>query len=207
MPAHVGLDLTTDELVDVVSFLRSRPVQDALRNGPRGVDRALAIGPFPLGADRLRVPLDRIDPSRVFEGQDGTRVGWTALESSTAGSLNLRGEMGAKPGRAYLAVELKSPDDQVAAIRLAVEGPARVYLNGSRVIELPEHDAPTLARAFARPTINTLAPLPDLARLKLKAGSNFLLIAVDRSDDGTGDVRAVAEILSAGPVEVRSPAK
>ena len=205
MPAHIALDLTPDELFDLVAFLRSKPAQDALKHGPRRLDRALAIGPFPPGADRLRVPLDRVEVSRPYEGQDGASASWISLGATPHGLFNLRGEMGTKPGRAYLAAEVRSAGDQGAALRFAVEGAARVYLNGSRVADVPEHDATTLAPAFSKAPSNTLPPLPDLARLKLKAGWNLLLIAVDRSDDGAGDVRALVEIASPEPIEVRTP--
>ena len=205
MPEHVALDLTPDELVDLVAFLRSKPAQNSLKHGPKKLDRALAIGPFPLGADRLRVPLDRIDLARTYEGQDGTRAAWTPLDATQAGDFNLRGEVAARPGRAYLAADIRSASEQTAVLRFAVEGATRAYLNGARVADVPEHDAPALAPAFARASANTLAPLPDLARLHLKPGANLLLIAVDRVDDNPGDLRAVFDIASPEPVEVRMP--
>jgi putative heme-binding domain-containing protein len=205
MPAHIALDLTPDELVDLVSFLRSKPVQDSLKHGPRKLDRVVAIGPFPLGADRSRVPLDRIEQTRSYAGQDGAGVSWIALEATPAGLLNLRGEMASKPGRAYLAAEVRSTLDQSAALRFAIEGAARVYLNGSRVADVPEHDAATLTPAFSKTSNNALPPLPDLARLNLKTGWNLLLVAIDRLDDTSGDVRAMIEIAAPEPVEVRTP--
>ncbi len=205
MPAHIALDLTPEELVDLVAFLRSKPAQDSLKLGPRKLDRVLAIGPFALGVDRLRVPLDRVELSRDFEGQDGARASWISLESTHHGLINLRGEMGPKPGRAYLATEVRSVGEQAAALRFAIEGASRVYLNGSRVADVPEHDASTLTSAFSKTASNALTHLPDLARLNLKAGWNLLLIAIDRSDDGTGDVRAMIEIASPEPIEIRTP--
>ncbi len=205
MPAHVALNLTPEELVELVAFLRSKPAQDALKHGPRKLDRAFAIGPFPLGADRQRVPLDRVEPSRMLDGQDGARASWIALEATRQGVLNLRGEMNAKPGRAYLAAEVRSTGEQVAALRFAIEGAARVYLNGSKVADVPEHDSTILAQAFAKASSTTLPPLPDLARLNLMAGSNLIVIAIDRIDDAQGDVRTLIEVLSPAPVEIRTP--
>ena len=205
MPGHVSFGLTPDEIVDVVAFLRSKPVQEALKHGPRKVDRGLAIGPFALGSDRTRVPLDRVESAKSYEGQDGSRATWVALEATHDGLFNLRGELAAKPGRAYLATEIRSAADQAAALRFAVEGATRVYLNGARLADVAERDSPGFAHAFAKPANHALPALPDLARLNLKGGSNLLLIAVDRSDDRTGDVRALFEILSPAAVEIRTP--
>lgn len=207
MPAHIALDLTPDEIVDLVAFLRSKPAQDALKHGPKRVDKILAIGPFPLGADRLRVPLDRVDTSRNYEGQEGAGASWISLEATHHGLLNLRGEMAAKPGRAYLAAEVQSTAGQTAALRFAIEGACRVYLNGSRVADVPEPEPSTLTSAFAKPASLAVSPLPGLARLDLKAGSNLLLIAIDRTDDVSGDVRALLEVASPEPVEVSTPRK
>jgi len=207
MPEHVALDLTTEELVDLVAFLRDKTAQNSLRHGPKRLDRVLAIGPFPLGADRLRVPLDRVDVSQGYEGQDGARASWTGLETASSGLFNLRGEVGPRPGRAYLATEIRSTRDQTAVLRFAIEGASRVYLNATRVADVAEHDSSTMKTAFARPSALTWPALPDSARLNLKAGSNLLLIAVDRSDDSTGDVRSLMEIVSPEPVEFRTPQK
>ena len=203
MPANVGLDLTPDELADVVAFLQSKPAQGALKHGPRRLERVLAIGPFPLGADRLRIPLDRLDPSKVFAGQDGAWLGWISRESGGPGVLNFRGDFKSKPGRAYLAVQIRSTVEQSAALRFGVEGAARVYLNGSRVADVTEHDPSSLAQAFDRPRPGALAPLPDLARISLNPGWNLLIVAIDRL--GEEDARAAFEIASPEPIEMRNP--
>ena len=203
MPPTVSLDLTPEELADVVAFLQSKPAQGSLRHGPTKLDRVLAIGPFALGADRLRLPLDRVDPSKPSAGQDGASVRWAALEATGSGTFNLRGELGPKPARAYLAVQVRSAGDQDAALRFAAEGTTRVYLNGKKAADVAERDPAALDRAFVRPAPGCLAPLPDLARLPLKSGWNLLIIALD----GTGKdaARASFEIASPEPIEIRNP--
>jgi quinoprotein glucose dehydrogenase len=203
MPAAAALELTHDDLADVVAFLRNKPAQDALKHGPKRVDRVLAVGPFPLGADQLRIPLDRVNPAQTLAGQDGATPRWIGQEASGWGTLNLRGLLGSRPARAYLAVQVRSAREQVAALRFAVEGASRAYLNGSKVADAPEHDPSALARSFDRPAPGCLAPLPDLARLKLKPGWNLLIIAVDHF--AVGDARATFEIASPEPIELRLP--
>ena len=203
MPANISLDLTPDELADLVAFLQSKPAQASLKHGPKRLDRVLTIGPFDLGADRLRVPLDRIDPAKPLVGQDGATLTWVAQEANGWGTLNLGGEFRSKPGRAYLAVQVRSTKDQVGALRFGVEGASRIYLNGTRVADVPDREPAALVHAFAQPKPGCLATLPELVRLPLKAGANLLIIALDHG--GAGDARAAFEIASPEPVEVRTP--
>ncbi len=205
MPASIALDLTPEEITQVIAFLQSKPAQTALKNGPKRLDRVLTSGPFEVGADRLRIPLDRVELDRPLPGQDGRTATWTAQDATNWGSLNLRGSLGSKPGRAYLAVSIRSSQDQVAALRFGIEGASRVYLNGSKVADVSEHEPTALVRAFDPPRETTLAPLPDLVRLSLKSGANLLIVGVDRT--GFGDARAAFEILAPEPIELALPQK
>ncbi len=182
---------------------QEQPAQASLEHGPMKLDRALVIGPFAPGADRLRLPLDRIDLSKPSAGLDGVSVRWGSLEATAWGTFNLRGELGTKPSRTFLAVQVRSEGEQGAVLRFAAEGSARVYLNGKKVADVAERDPSTLGGAFDRPSKGGLAPLPDLARLPLQPGWNLLIIAID----GTGqhDARASFEIASPEPVELRLP--
>jgi len=202
-PDRAAIELTTAEVADLAAFLLNKPAQDSLRHGPRRLDRVLAIGPFAPGADKLRLPLDRVDPSKPLAGQDGIPTRWTPLEADAAGTLNLRGEFGSKPGRAYLAVRVRSDRDQSAALRIGTEGPARVYLDGKKLAEVAGLEPPATEPAFSQPRPGGLAPLPGLARIPLRSGWNLVIVALDR--DGTGDARVALEIASPEPVELQIP--
>jgi quinoprotein glucose dehydrogenase len=203
MPTTIALDFTPDELVDLVAFVQSKPAQLSLKNGPRRLERILASGPFALGADRLRIPLDRVEPGRPLPGQDGQSATWTPQDATSWGALNLRGVLGSKPGRAYLAVQIRTDNAQIAALRFGVEGASRVYLNGSKVADIPEHDPAQLTHAFDRPREGGLAPLPDLARLTLQPGWNLLIVGLDRT--GFGDARAAFEIVAPESIDLGLP--
>ncbi len=202
-PERAALDLTPDEIADLAAFLLGKPAQDALKHGPRRVDRVLAIGPFAPGIDKLRAPLDRVDPARPLAGQDGASATWGPIESSSRGTFNLRGQFGSKPGRAYLAFQVRSPRDQSAALRFAIEGAARVYLNGAKLADVTARDPARLAPAFARPRPDALAPLPDLSALPLKAGLNLVIVALDRPE--ADDALAAFEVVAPEPVELAIP--
>ena len=51
------------------------------------------------------------------------------------GTLNLQGQFGPIPGRAFLATHLRSDRAQMAGFRIAVGSPRRIYLNGLKVAE------------------------------------------------------------------------
>ncbi|WP_435022240.1 PVC-type heme-binding CxxCH protein [Tundrisphaera sp. TA3] len=202
-PMDLHKELTTSEIADLVAFLRSQPARQSLEHGPRRIDQVMAIGPMEMGADKLRVPLNRIDPARALPGQDGSSVGWGMLEASAAGTFDLRGQFGHRPGRAYIAAEIRSESDQEAALRFASDGAARVYLNGIKVGEFAAADPSEIAPAFASPRPGTVAPMPGLARLLLKDGWNLVVVAIDRGFAGSD--RAAFEVASPRPVEIRTP--
>ncbi len=123
-----------------------------------------------------------------FPGQGGRAVSWAPLDATGGGTLGLRGHLGAPPGRAYLTAAVRSDRPQDAALRFGLDGASRIFLNGTKVAEAPGRGA-------------RLGP--DVARLPLRAGWNTLIIAVDRTPKG-GDDRAVFEIGTAQPVEIRA---
>ncbi|MBX6313248.1 MAG: hypothetical protein IRY99_10100 [Isosphaeraceae bacterium] len=189
MPVGLVADLSLDELADLLAFLQSPPAQATLRHRQR-LDHWLAIGPFSPGPDDAPFPLDAVDPSQRFAGQVGTLLSWVPLDASTWGLVNLRGQFGLNPGRAYLATQIRSETDQDAALRFALDGPSRIYLNGTKVGEAP-----------GQPRVNPQGPF-HLAHLPLKAGWNTLLIAVDRPNQGEG--QAIIEIGTAQAVAAQS---
>ena len=202
-PRYPAVELTPAELLDLAAFLGDGPARMAWARGPAKVARVLAVGPLAPGADKLRAPLDRVDPARPLPGQDGSSATWMALESSDPGIFDLRGEFAAKPGRACLAFEVRSDRDQTAALRFAIEGAARVYLNGGKVADAPDPDEAEVGPSFGPTPPGILPTLPGLARLDLKAGPNLVVVAIDRS--ATGDARARFEVVAPGPVEPRLP--
>ncbi|WP_435006043.1 PVC-type heme-binding CxxCH protein [Tundrisphaera lichenicola] len=202
-PGRSAIELTTDEIIHLAAFLLSKPAQDSLERGPRTIDKALVAGPFERGADKLRIPLDRVDLARPLIGQDGLPTEWSMLEADDSGTLSLRGEFGSKPGRAYLAVQVRSDREQSAALRFAIRGAARVYLDGVKVADSEGLDssAPFPHRLLAEP--GEPQPLTELAHLPLKVGWNLLIVALDR--DWDSDARVGLEIASPLPVELRLP--
>ena len=82
------------------------------------------------------MPLDRVDTVGPSRGKDGHRAELDRLEATRRGGSTSGARSGPRPGRAYLAAEIRTAADQSAALRFAVEGAARVYLNGARVADV-----------------------------------------------------------------------
>jgi quinoprotein glucose dehydrogenase len=187
MPEGLARELSPRDLADLLAFLLSKPAQEALRSRRR-LDHVLALGPIATDESAPRVPLDRVDPSQEFPGRGGRSVSWVPLDATAEGTLSLGGRSGTPPGRVYLAAEVRSDRPQDAALRFGLVGASRIFLNGAKVAESPGRGARLGA---------------DVARLPLRAGWNTLIVAVDRSPEG-GDERAVFEIGTARPVEIRA---
>ena len=169
-----------------MAFLQSKPGAGVAQARPEasstGSWRSARSPSGPIGCG---FPLDRVDPRKPSPAQDGRPASWIAAGGDASGTFNLRGELGPKPGRAYLAVQVRSAREQSAVLRFGAEGAARVYLDGAKVAESPGIDPSSPRPAFASTRPGMPAPLPDLARLPLKAGWNLLIVALDR--DGTGE--------------------
>ena len=200
MPTGLDLDLTPQELADLVAFLLDAPAQAVVRaGGPVAVDRWVVAGPFAAGADSLRLPLDRVEAGKALAGQGGRTLGWLPIVAAPGGRINLAGLVGSEPGRAYAATEVRTANPQAAWLYGSTRGAARVYLNGAKVLDLPDRSAtPAIgpdAAASDGPT--------ELARLTLKPGVNCLIVAVD--SPVTGDPTATFRLATTRAVEVRSP--
>lgn len=169
MPVGLVADLSRQEMADLLAFLRNKTAQESLKTLQQ-VKRVTAIGPVPIEPDGKSVDLARPDLSRNLTGQDGQTIGWVELDSASSGMMNLRGQFGTNPGRAYTALWIESPVDQSAGVRVGIEGASRLYLNGQKVTTL-------------KPTPN--AKLDETpVELRLKKGWNVLTIASDRVPSG-----------------------
>ena len=186
MPAGLVADLSASELGDLIAFLRHKPAQESLHRTQK-LDHWLGIGPFSPDSAASAIPLDRIDPSRPATGQTGSTLTWQAMDVNSRGTLNLRGQFGPIPGRAYLATRLRSEGPQEAGFRIAVGASGSVFLNGVRVADL-------VASNRVAPGVGKLIPL------SLKDGDNVLILSLDRP---SADFDAVAELGSARPVEAK----
>ena len=197
MPTGLDLELTPQELADLVAFLLDSTAQGAVKQGGFvAVDRWVVAGPFAPGADSTRTPLDRVDLNKTLAGQEGRPLNWLPLNASTTGRIDLGGLLGARPGRAYAASQVRANSAQTAWLCASTRGGARVYLNGGKVADLPDR-----SMTFATP--ETSEGATEMARLTLKPGWNLVMVAFD--PPASGEPWATFRVASPKPIEVRAP--
>ena len=193
MPEGLDLDLTPQELADLIAFLLDSTAQGAVKSGNLvTLDHWLAAGPFAPGADSLRLPLDRIELVKPLAGQDGRSLSWLPLTAAVDGKINLGGLVAPRPSKAFAAIQIRSAAPDTVWLYASSTGPARVYLGGAKLLDLPDHS-----------TTAPDEPPTTLARLALKAGWNLLVVACD--PPASGEPVATFRIAGPRPVEIRTP--
>lgn len=198
MPVGLVADLSQQELADLLAFLRNKPAQESLKTLQQ-VKRVTAIGPLPVEADGKSVNLAQPALNKSLTGQDGQTISWVALDSASSGMMNLRGQFGTNPGRAYVALWVESPTDQSAGLRVGIEGASRLFVNGKKAAEL---------KTSPNGKLNETP-----VELQLNKGWNVITIACDRVPSGDNRLQlwlqsAVGLNLSAnGPQQTQAAAE
>jgi len=157
MPQNVVAQLSYDELIDLIAFLKDDAAQATLRGL---LTRAWVIGPF--------------DAKETAEGWESkpdplAKIGdrqWLRIDCGPGATLDLKHAMDkTAKGDAYVLTYLFSPKDQKAAAKFTVSGAARIVLNAEGQVKV---DA-----------ANT-----KLLNLPLKQGWNTLLARVAADEKG-----------------------
>ncbi len=190
MPVGLVADLSQKELADLLAFLRDKTAQESLKTTTR-VTRLMAVGPLPVEADGKSVSLAAPDVRKSLMGQDGQTIGWVALDTASSGMMNLRGQFGTNPGRAYAAFWVESPVEQTVGLRSGHSGPTRLYLNGDKVAAMATRQAGRLNET----------PVP----LKLKKGWNVVTLATDRAPAGDSQLQLILQSAVAVRISATGP--
>ncbi|MBY0512761.1 MAG: c-type cytochrome, partial [Gemmataceae bacterium] len=131
MPDNAAANLSFDQFVDLLAFLKSRKEQESLRGM---VVEARVAGPYPAG-------LTAATPE--VKGDD-TAARWQTYQAEASGVLDLKGAFPSDaPSGVYVRAFVYSPKKQAVSGSLAAEDPLRVWVNGSSafVREKPKADA------------------------------------------------------------------
>jgi putative membrane-bound dehydrogenase-like protein len=172
MPEDVVVQLSEDELVDLVEYLFT------LRTAALAVDTWHIVGPFDNGSgmeglDRVFGPEKAIDLKASYAGKEG-KVSWRTVKAGAGGYVDLQAFFAPHSNNivSYLTRDVLSPVDQEATVLLGTDDGAKLWVNGKLV-----HTVRATRAA---------APGQDTVKVRLKKGTNTILLKINNGDGGHG---------------------
>jgi putative membrane-bound dehydrogenase-like protein len=135
MPDNVISQLTFDQFIDLVAFLRDRQAQESLRGLPLAW---WVVGPYPQDLKLSFAPekFDEIDPKTLMDGrQPGEKLAWKLVEVEPNGYLDLHKVFRAEHISAYAVTYVYSPKAQKVEVRTGSDDQLRVWVNGNLAFE------------------------------------------------------------------------
>jgi quinoprotein glucose dehydrogenase len=132
MPEGVVAQLSFEEFIDLVAFLKDRPAQESLRHIAR---HAWVLGPLPPGT-RLALP-SMPNPQQRLTLPGGAEEGWVRLQAAADGRLELPHAAEGEPAVWYVLAVIESP--RAGEVAVGIEFPGAVQLRvGKHEASLPE---------------------------------------------------------------------
>jgi putative heme-binding domain-containing protein len=152
MPDNVIAQLTFDQFIDLVAFLKDRPAQESLQG------MALefwVVGPFPADLQAENPPEKQPDHLATYPGSNpGEKLTWQPRQADGNGVLNLQPVAGQAPATAYALTYVYSPQPQKVKMLTGGGSPFRVWVNGrlseQNEVELKAGWNPLLAKVASQ---------------------------------------------------------
>jgi putative heme-binding domain-containing protein len=133
MPDNVITQLSYDQFIDLMAFLKDRSAQESLRG--LALD-FLVAGPFGPDLKTADGPESKTDPSAVFPGlKPDQTVKWEPAQAEPTGLLNGAAVSGKDVTSAYALTHVYSPKAQKVQMLFGSGGALRVWVNGGLVHE------------------------------------------------------------------------
>jgi putative membrane-bound dehydrogenase-like protein len=165
MPDNVISQLTFDQFIDLVAFLRDRSAQESLRGLARDF---WVIGPYAQELKAPAPPEKSSDPKAELEGmKPDVKLKWQAREAEPNGYLDLRAVFGREHISAYALTYVYSPKVQKVDLLTGSDDQLRVWINGKLVHEFAQN--------------RDAKPDADRVAVELKTGWNTVLAKVTNS--------------------------
>jgi putative membrane-bound dehydrogenase-like protein len=161
MPDNVIAQLTFDQFIDLVAFLKDRASQESLQ----GIASEFwVVGPFGGDLQTAYAPELNPNPSTTYATRPGAaRLSWKSRQTDPSGLLSMRSVLRPQSS-AYALTQVFSPATQKVRMLLGSDDPMKVWLNGAIV---HTHGGGRKA-----------APDQDQVPVTLKEGWNSVLIKV-----------------------------
>jgi putative membrane-bound dehydrogenase-like protein len=172
MPDDLVAQLGEDDLVDLVEYLF------ALKTPALALDRWHIAGPFDNksgmeGLDVVYPPEKSLDLTASYDGKHG-KVSWRTVKAGAGGYVDLAAFFAGRSSQivSYLTQDVVSPAEQEGTILLGTDDGAKLWLNGELV--------------FTSRLTRSAAPEQDRAKVRLKKGTNRLLLKINNGDGPHG---------------------
>jgi putative membrane-bound dehydrogenase-like protein len=170
MPEGVVAQLSYDQFIDLIAFLKDRGAQESLRGL---VLDYYVVGPFGEELKTAYPPETKPDPAATYAtGKPGEVLAWQAAQAGPNGLLNLREAVDQNHVSTYALTYVYSTQAQTIKLLLGSNGAVRVWINGEMV---HEHSQTRKAR-----------PDEDRAEVSLKEGWNTVLVKIVNADGANG---------------------
>jgi hypothetical protein len=172
MPSDIVSYMGEDELTDMVEYLLT------LKTPSLTPESWLVAGPFANGPDHAGLdtafpPEKGIDLTATYDGKSG-KVSWRTLKAGAGNYFDLQAFHGAASPQSvsYVYRQVESPADQEATILLGSDDGCKLWVNGKLAF-------------FIRET-RAAAPEQNAVQVKLKKGTNAILLKIDNGDGAHG---------------------
>jgi putative heme-binding domain-containing protein len=154
MPDNVVSQLSYEQFIDILAFLKSRKEQEALRGL---VVEVGVTGPFPGEVSSAK-------PEVKGDMNVKSATKWVPTFAEPSGVFDLKTAFGTASSGVYARAFVHSAKKQTVAAALLAEDPVRVWVND--------------ASAFSRQVVNASAPGEEMFKVDLKEGWNVVLVKV-----------------------------
>jgi putative membrane-bound dehydrogenase-like protein len=172
MPEDLLAYMTEDDLVDTVEYLF------ALKTPALSMDFWHVAGPFDngegdTGLDKVFPPEKSIDQKATYDGKSG-KVTWRTVKPDGQGYVDLQAFFAGNSNNivSYLYRDVESPTDQEATVLMGTDDCSKLWVNSELVHINRQHRA--------------AAPEQDTVKVKLKKGTNRILLKITNGDGAHG---------------------
>src|SRR5262249_13793298 len=172
MPDDLVKQISEDELVDVVEYLFS------LKTPALPIETWNVIGPFDNGSGmeglaKAYPPEKGIDLKATYDGKSG-KVAWSTVKTGPGGYVDLQAHFSPNSNGivSYLTCEIESPAAQDATILVGTDDGAKLWVNDKL--------------EFTVKKTRAAQPEQDSVKVKLKKGSNRVVLKINNGDGAHG---------------------
>jgi len=135
MPDNAISQLSYDQFIDLVSFLKNKDAQESLRGM---VTEFWTAGPFDAEHQAVQPPETDADPTKTYASTKtpGKPVAWMKQTTQADGYLNLRATYNADKISAYTLTYVFSPKAQKGVIWMGADDTLIVWIDGKKTYDL-----------------------------------------------------------------------